>query len=57
MIDIRDNYADVRCIHCGEYIGLHHFATMQCPRGGEAPIGEKQQWLSTVYTPDVLARR
>lgn len=19
MIDIRDNYADVRCIHCGEY--------------------------------------
>jgi len=25
---------------------------MQCPKGGEAPVGKRQEWLSTTFVPD-----
>lgn len=40
------------CKNCGYDYGLHHAVTAQCPRGGEAPIGKKQQWLDTHYVDD-----
>jgi len=40
------------CANCGYWKGLHHWKTMQCPAGGEAPVGVKQEWLQTVFCPD-----
>lgn len=40
------------CRNCGYTEGLHHFETMQCPKGGEAAPGRKQEWLNTVFVPD-----
>ena len=42
--------AEETCIHCRAYQGLHHYDTMQCPKGGvEAPIGRKQEWQQTTF--------
>lgn len=39
-----------RCDNCGAPDGLHHYKTNQCPyRGREAPVGQKQVWLDTVF--------
>lgn len=40
------------CLNCGHDRGLHHYQTMQCPRGGEAPIGKRQEWLDSTFTSD-----
>ena len=41
------------CKNCGYDEGLHHYQTMQCPVGGEAPIGRKQEWMTRTYqAPD-----
>lgn len=40
------------CYNCGYPEGLHHYNTMQCPKGGEAPVGKKQEWLGTVFVPE-----
>lgn len=40
------------CRNCGYPEGLHHYETMQCPKGGEAAPGKKQEWLGSVYMPD-----
>lgn len=41
------------CTNCGHWKGLHHFETNQCPAGGEAPVGRKQNWLMSIYqAPD-----
>ena len=38
------------CKNCGGWKGIHHYETMQCPVGGtEAPIGRKQEWMSTTF--------
>lgn len=38
------------CNNCGGERGLHHYQTMQCPVGGrEAPIGRKQEWMTTTF--------
>ena len=39
------------CYNCGYPEGLHHYETMQCPKGGESQIGKKQEWLGTVFVP------
>lgn len=41
------------CTNCGYDLGLHHYLTHQCPAGGEAPIGRKQEWMTLTYqAPD-----
>lgn len=40
------------CKRCGHPEGLHHYETMQCPKGGEAPVGKRQEYLKTVFQPD-----
>ena len=40
------------CKRCGYPEGLHHYETMQCPKGGEAPIGKRQEYLKSVFQPD-----
>jgi len=40
---------DTTCTNCGYEEGLHHYQTMQCPVGGEAPIGRKQEWMDRTY--------
>jgi len=40
------------CSNCGYDSALHHYKTSQCPRGGEAPIGRKQEWLDSTFTLD-----
>jgi len=42
-------YSD--CKNCGYTEGLHHYKTMQCPKGGEALPGKKQEWLESVFLP------
>ena len=37
------------CRKCGYDEGLHHYQTMQCPVGGEAPIGRKQEWMTQTF--------
>lgn len=38
------------CKHCGADEGLHQWETMRCPKNGvEAPIGRKQEWMSTTF--------
>ena len=37
------------CKRCGHPEGLHHYETMQCPKGGEAPVGKRQEYLKTVF--------
>ncbi len=38
------------CANCGAPDAIHHFDTMQCPKGGEeAPIGRRQLWMSSTY--------
>jgi RNA polymerase subunit RPABC4/transcription elongation factor Spt4 len=45
---MRDN-----CKNCGAPKGLHHYQTMQCPVGGrEAPIGQKEEWMTLVFVED-----
>lgn len=40
------------CGNCGADNGLHHYQTNQCPLGGrEAPIGRKQEWMTTTFIP------
>jgi len=39
------------CRNCGHWEGLHHYKTMQCPKGGEAPVGQRQEYLETVFSP------
>ena len=42
-----------KCKICGAEDAIHHYETMQCPKGGfEAPLHQRQAWLKTVYTPD-----
>lgn len=43
---------DNTCKNCGHWRGLHHYETMQCPKGGEAAPGRKQEWLKTTYCED-----
>jgi hypothetical protein len=43
------------CKNCGYDEGLHHFETLQCPKGGEAPLGRKQEYLSTTYDVERLS--
>jgi hypothetical protein len=41
------------CRNCGGWEGLHHYGTNQCPRNGmEAPVGRKQEWLTTTFERD-----
>lgn len=40
------------CKRCGSPEGLHHFETMQCPKGGEAPVGKRQEWLGSTFQAD-----
>lgn len=43
------------CKNCGAEYGLHHYQTNQCPVGGrEAAIGEKQEWKTTVFEPEIV---
>lgn len=39
------------CFHCGYDYAIHHFETKQCPKGGEALVGKKQEWLKTIFVP------
>lgn len=32
---------------------MHHYKTMQCPKSGEAQVGKKQEWLGSIYMPDI----
>lgn len=42
------------CKNCGAEYGLHHYQTNQCPIGGrEAAIGEKQEYKTTVFEPEI----
>lgn len=41
---------DSDCKVCGYSEGLHHYKTKQCPKGGEALPGKKQEWLESVFT-------
>lgn len=44
---------NTKCKNCGGDEALHHYQTNQCPRNGtEAPIGRKQEWMSTTFDPD-----
>ena len=40
------------CKRCGHPEGLHHYETMQCPKGGEAPVGKRQEWLRSTFQAD-----
>lgn len=40
-----------KCMICGYDYSLHHADTQCCPKGGEVPVGYKQTWLSSVFTP------
>ena len=45
------------CFHCGASIGLHHYGTRQCPKGGrEARVGEKQLWSDTMFEDSGLLK-
>lgn len=46
------SYSNKNCKNCGYWHGLHHADTMQCPKGGEAPVGKRQEWLTTTFVPD-----
>lgn len=39
------------CKVCGYTEGLHHYKTSQCPKGGEALPGKKQEWLESTFSP------
>lgn len=41
----------MQCKNCGADKGLHHYKTMQCPKGGieETREGHKQVWMDTVF--------
>jgi hypothetical protein len=42
-----------KCKNCGGEQGIHHYRTNQCPVGGrEAPIGRKQEYMTTTFEPD-----
>ena len=42
------------CTNCGYDEGLHQWETMRCPKGGEAPIGKKQEWKQSTYEESTL---
>ena len=42
----------MECTNCGYPEGLHHFDTMQCPKNGESLMGQKQEYLGTIYVPN-----
>ena len=42
------------CFHCGHDYAIHHYETMQCPKGGEATGDIKQEWLKTTFVPLAL---
>ena len=42
------------CTNCGYDEGLHQWETMRCPKGGEAPVGKKQEWKQSRYEESTL---
>lgn len=47
---------DGECRNCGYWKGLHHYKTMQCPKGGEAPPDKKQEWRDVTFDPKEEAK-
>lgn len=45
--------SELKCSICGADVGLHKAETFNCPKGGiEAPAGQEQIWLDTIFTRD-----